>query len=130
VAELMGRVELPDGHHAELREVEDLRRGDVRAALKAADAQGVNLAEGQFGLDGIGALQDGLLVRFIRSWTLTNGDGVSPLPVTIDALQDLPLSVYQPLAAEIAPALAQVLGGGQTVDPTSAAPSSPPANTD
>jgi hypothetical protein len=129
---LMPRVDLPDGHHADVREVADLRRSDVRAALKAADAQGVNLIGGQFGLDGVGAVQDGLLLQFIRSWTLTNGDGSSPLPVTAESIQDLPLHYHRPLADAIAPALAEVLGGGgaRPVDPTSAARSSPSASTD
>ena len=125
----MPTVELPDGHSAEMRDPGDLRRGDVRAAFKQVDAQGVNLMDG-LGFDGVAALQDALLLRFIRTWTLTNGDGVSPLPVTADALQDLPLDVFAPLAAAIAPALARTLGGAETPSPLSGAPSSTSERTD
>jgi hypothetical protein len=131
----MPRIELPGGHHAELRDPEDLRRGDVRAAMASADRQGVDVGGGMT-LNAIGAIEDGLLVRFITSWTLTNavtgtgnGDGAAPLPVTIESLQDLPLAYFQPLEAAIAPALGQVLREGQQpVDPTQGAPSSRPAS--
>jgi hypothetical protein len=132
---LMPTIPLPDGHSAELRDPNDVRRSDVRAAMRSADASGVDLSGG-LTLDAMGALEDGLLPRFIVSWTLTNaiagsanGDGTAPLPITAEALQDLPLSYYRPLEEAFAPALAatirQVTGGGQEpVDPTSAAPSS------
>ncbi len=123
----MATIHLPDGHSAELRDVGDLRRRDVKEALRVADAQGINLLEG-LGLSGISAIQEGLLLRFIKSWSLTNGEG--PLPVTIDSLQDLPLSYYRPLADAITPAMQQVLGEAQPpVDPTSAAASSTPPPT-
>jgi hypothetical protein len=126
----MPRIELPDGHHAELRDPDDLRRADVRAAFRYADHEGVNLMAG-LGFDGVGALQDGLLLRFVRSWSLTNGDGSTPLEVTAEAIGELPLRYHRPLADAIAPALAEVMGTAQQPpDPTSAAPSSPPASTD
>ena len=137
----MPTIDLPDGHSADLRDPNDVRRSDVRAAMRAADAQGIDISGG-LTLDAIGALEDGLLPRFIVSWTLTNavagstnGDGTASLPITAESLQDLPLSYYQPLEMAFAPALQatirQVTGGGQEpVDPTSAAPSSKPAPTD
>ncbi len=126
----MPRINLPDGQWADLRNPADLRRKDVKAALRLADAQGINLMDGQFGLSGIGAIQEGLLVQFITDWSLTNGDGQTPLPVSVDSLGELPVSTFNRLAAEIAPALQEVMGGeAPPVDPTSAAVSSMPPPT-
>jgi hypothetical protein len=116
------RIELPDGNYADLRELGDLRRADVRAALKSADDGSINLMEQKFGLDSIAAIQDGLLVRFIRSWSLVNGDGASPLPVTLESVQELPLRYYQPLGAFVAPVLQEVMANGEApVSPLSEA---------
>lgn len=121
----MPRVELPDGNWAELRDPDDVRRSDQRAALKSADAEGsINLLSNKFGLDGMAAIQDALMVRFIRRWSLVNGDGETPLPVTLEAVQDLRMSYYQPLAAVVAPAIQQVMGGEEQKDPLSVEPSS------
>jgi len=128
----MPTIELPDGHTADLRDVGDLRRGDVRFALKAADDEGINLFGAGMGLSGIGTLQDALIVRFVRRWSLTNEDG-SPLEVSLASVQDLPVKYHKPLAAVVTPALAEILGGGETNGQTSSplpeAPSSTSAST-
>lgn len=128
----MPTIELPDGHTAELRDVGDLRRGDVRFALKAADDEGINLFGAGMGLSGIGTLQDALIVRFVRRWSLTNDEG-QPLEVSLAAVQDLPVKYHKPLAAVVTPALAEILGGGeangQAPSPLPAGPSSTSAPT-
>lgn len=128
----MPKVELPDGHSAELRDVADLRRGDVRFALKAADDEGINLFGAGMGLSGIGTLQDALIVRFVRRWDLTDDDG-KPLEVSLATVQDLPVKYHKPLAAVVTPALAEILGGGETngqaPSPLPAGPSSTSAPT-
>jgi len=125
-------IDLPDGHTADLRDVGDLRRGDVRFALKAADDEGINLFGAGMGLSGIGTLQDALIVRFVRRWSLTNEDG-SPLEVSLASVQDLPVKYHKPLAAVVTPALAEILGGGeqngQMATPLPAGPSSTSAST-
>lgn len=123
----MPKVELPDGHSADLRDIGDLRRGDVRFALKAADDEGINLFGAGMGLSGIGTLQDALIVRFVRSWDLDDDDG-NPLPVSLASVQDLPVKYHKPLAAVVTPALSEILGGGeqngQAPSPLPAGPSS------
>lgn len=122
------RVNLPDGHHAELRDITDLRRGDVRAAYRMADESGIDLTKG-LGVGALAAIQDALIVRFVRSWTIAGPDGV--LPVTMEAICDLPLSHYQPLANATQPAFAQVVNSGTIEpDPKQDLSSSPPGNTD
>src|SRR6266487_4436545 len=103
----MPTIDLPDGHTADLRDVGDLRRGDVRFALKAADDEGINLFGAGMGLSGIGTLQDALIVRFVRRWDLTNDDG-EPLEVSLASVQDLPVKYHKPLAAVVTPALAEI----------------------
>jgi hypothetical protein len=128
----MPTIELPDGHTADLRDVGDLRRGDVRFALKAADDEGINLFGAGMGLSGIGTLQDALIVRFVRRWSLTGDDG-QPLEVSLASVQDLPVKYHKPLAAVVTPALAEILGGGETngqaPSPLPAGPSSTSAST-
>lgn len=108
----MPTIDLPDGHSAELRDIGDLRRGDVRFALKAADDEGINLFGAGMGLSGIGTLQDALIVRFVRSWSLKTDAG-EPLAVSLASVQDLPVKYHKPLAAVVTPALAEILGGGE-----------------
>jgi len=128
----MPTIDLPDGHSADLRDVGDLRRGDVRFALKAADDEGINLFGAGMGLSGIGTLQDALIVRFVRRWDLTNDAG-EPLEVSLASVQDLPVKYHKPLAAVVTPALAEILGGGkqngQSPTPLPGAPSSTSAPT-
>ncbi len=128
----MVTIELPDGHSADLRDIGDLRRGDVRFALKAADDEGINLFGAGMGLSGIGTLQDALIVRFVRRWDLTNEDG-SPLEVTLASVQDLPVKYHKPLASVVTPALAEIISGGeangQAPSPLPAGPSSTSAPT-
>jgi hypothetical protein len=130
----MQKINLPDGHYAEMRENDDLRRGDVRAALRAADKESVNLMAEKFGLDAIASIQDSLIVRFLRHWSLQEkdveeGGSEKSLPINVEVIQDLPLKYHQPLADVVAPLLQKVLGGGEsqtaaTKDPISEAPSS------
>lgn len=128
----MPTIQLPDGHTADLRDIADLRRGDVRFALKAADDEGINLFGAGMGLSGIGTLQDALIVRFVRRWDLTDEQG-QPLEVSLASVQDLPVRYHKVLAAVVTPALQEILGGGeangQAPDPLSAGPSSRSAST-
>jgi hypothetical protein len=126
----MPTINLPDGNTAEMRDADDLRRSDIRAALKAADAEGINVLAGGMGLLAIATIQEALVWRFTRRWSLVNGDGTTPLPITLETVRDLPLGVFNPLGAYVQPLLQTVLGGdaGEPVDPTSAAPSSTPAS--
>ena len=120
----MPTIQLPDDNSAEVRDIEDMRRGDVRAAFKLADLDGANAQNGQLGMDTVGALQDAVLVRFIVSWTLTNENG-NPLAITMKTIKELKLRDYNPLATAVAPVLTEVMSGQQeTPDPTSEAPSS------
>ena len=121
----MPTIKLSDDHSAEVREVDDMRRGDIRAAFKLADLDGAASQNGQLGMDTVGALQDAVLVRFIASWTLLNADG-NPLPITMKTVKGLRLKDYNPLAVAVAPVLTEVMSGQQetTPDPTSEEPSS------
>lgn len=132
----MPRVDLPDGHHAEIRDIADLRRGDVRAAYRMADESGINLLKGM-GVDALGALQDAIVVRFVRRWTLTDkitkkADDATgkPLPVSMATVANLPLGYYQPLADATGPAFAQVVNQDAGPDPKLEPSSSPPDSTD
>ena len=126
----MPTIKLSDDNSAEVREIEDMRRGDVRAAFKLADLDGATSATGQLGMDTVGALQDAVLVRFVVSWTLTNENG-NPLPITMKTVKELKLRDYNPLAAAVAPVLTEVMSGQQeTPDPTSEEPSSKSDDTD
>ena len=126
----MPTIQLPDDNSAEVREVDDMRRGDVRAAFKLADLDGAASKDGNLGMDTVGALQDAVLVRFVVSWTLTNADG-NPLPITMKTVKGLKLRDYNPLAAAVAPVLTEVMSGQQeTPDPTPEDTSSKQAVTD
>lgn len=117
----MPTIELPDGHTAEMREEDDLRRADERAIYKMADADGIDLTKP--GMDMIGALQDAMIVRFTRRWSLLNGDGSSPLPVTLEAVKDLPLKFHRPLKTYINPLMQQIIGEQESPSPLLGAPS-------
>jgi hypothetical protein len=139
----MPTIELPDGHSAEIRDPTDVRRGDVRAVAAAADKDMTLSGDQQGGrtqMQAVGAMlgtatmQDTVVLRFVKSWTLTDDDG-RPLPVTLDVIQDLPLRYYNPLAAATLPALVAIQGGDQQIangepDPLSVARLSPSASTD
>lgn len=125
----MPTINLPDGNTAEMRDSDDLRRSDIRAALKAADAEGINVLGDGMGLLAIATIQEALVWRFVRRWSLVNGDGSTPLPITLENVRELPLKTFRPLGDYVQPLLQTVLGGGdEPVDPTSAAPSSTPAS--
>lgn len=141
----MPRIELPDGHWAELRDPADVRRGDVRAVAAAADRDMTLTGSGDGqrmeaagAMLGTATMQDALMVRFVTSWSLTGRefgrDDDEPLPVTLEVVQDLPLKLYKPIAAPLLGVLAEIMGGGgesngQAPDPLSAAPSSSSAST-
>jgi hypothetical protein len=120
----MPEVKLSDGNVAAVRELEDMTRGDVRAAFKLADLDGANTGTGQLGMDTVGALQDAILVRFVETWTLTDKEG-KPLAISMKTVKGLRLRDYNPLATAVAPVLAEVISGNsETPDPTSEEPSS------
>ena len=127
----MPEVQLSDGNVAEVRDVDDMTRGDVRAAFKLADLDGASPQAGQLGMDTVGALQDALITRFVVSWTLKDSGG-RPLAVTMKSVKLLKLRDYKPLLAAVAPLLGEVMSGQQdaTPDPTPAAPSSTSADTE
>ena len=126
----MPTIQLSGDHSAEVRDIEDMRRGDVRAAFKLADLDGATSQMGQLGMDTVGALQDAVLVRFVISWTLLNDNG-NPLPITMKTVKELKLRDYNPLAVAVAPVLTEVMSGQQeTPDPLSADSSSKPDGTD
>jgi hypothetical protein len=119
------RVPLPGGHWAEVRTVDGMKRADERAIYKAADADGVDFSEG-FGFDSTGALQDAIIARMIRRWSLTDADG-QPLPVTPEAVQDLPTPTHRPLKRATGPVLADLLSNlAESADPKSEPGSSTP----
>lgn len=134
----MPTIELPDGHTAEIRDPADVRRGDVRAVAAAADKDMTLSGDGKQlqaagAMLGTATMQDALMVRFVKSWTLTDDDG-QPLPITLEVVQDLPLRYYTPIAAPLVPVLAEIMGAGQEMngqpDPLSAARLSTSAPTD
>lgn len=126
----MPTIQLSDDNSAEVRDVEDMRRGDIRAAFKLADLDGAAAQNGQLGMDTVGALQDAILTRFVVSWTLLNENG-NPLPITMKTVKELKLRDYNPLAVAVAPVLTEVMSGQQeTPDPTPAGSSSKPDDTD
>ena len=126
----MPTIQLSGDNSAEVRDIEDMRRGDVRAAFKLADLDGAATKDGQLGMDTVGALQDAVLVRFVVSWTLLNDDG-NPLPITMKTVKGLRLKDYNPLATAVAPVLTEVMSGQQeTPDPPPEAPSSTSDGTD
>ena len=93
-----------------------MTRGDIRAAFKMADLDGAAAQSGQLGMDTVGALQDAVLVRFVVSWTLKNEKG-NTLPITMKTIKDLRLRDYNPLAAAVAPVLAEIISGQQEATP-------------
>lgn len=127
----MPEVQLSNGNVAVVKDVEDMTRGDVRAAFKLADLDGATLNQGQLGMDAVGALQDAVLTRFVTSWTLTDGNGKT-LPVNMKSVRALRLRDYNPLAEACAPHLAELMSGQaqEIPDPTSEAASSQPDSTD
>ena len=124
----MPEVKLSQCNTAEVRDPDDMTRGDVRAAFKLADLDGAPVSNGQLGMDTVGALQDAVLVQFIVSWTLKNENG-NPLPIVMKTIKGLKLRDYKPLAAAVAPVLAEVISN-ETPDPTSEEPSSPSDSTE
>ena len=113
----MPTIQLPDGHTAELRDPNDVRRGDARAVAAAADKDMKVTGDGKQmqaagAMLGTATMQDALVARFVKSWTLTDDDG-KPLPVTLEVVQDLPLRYYKPLAAPLIPVLVEIMGAGE-----------------
>ena len=114
----MPTIELSNGNSAEVRDPEDMRRGDVRAAFKLADLDGADTQSGTLGMNTVGAIQDAILVRFIVSWTFRN-EGDNPVPITMKTIKELRLRDYNPLALAVAPVLTEVMSGQQeTPNPT------------
>lgn len=105
-----------------VREVDDMTRGDIRAAFRLADIDGAKIESGELGMDTVGALQDAVLVRFIESWTFVDGD--RPMTINMKNVKNLRLRDYNPLAAAVQPVLGAVMTGNATPDPTSVEPSS------
>lgn len=139
----MPTIELPDGHTAEIRDPADVRRGDVRAVAAAADADmkvsgDAKQLQAAGMMLGTATMQDALMARFVRSWTLRtdglNNDEGEPLPVTLEVVQDLPLKYYKLIAAPLLPVLQEIMGVGQEMngqpDPLSVARLSQSASTD
>lgn len=126
----MPRVELGGGAWAEMRDLDDLRRADIRAVFKAADDDGVSLMTSSFPLAATSTMQEALVVRFVRRWSLCDGDG-NPLPVTLDTVRDMPQRQYRPLGDYVQPALAELFGeqAQEAASPSSTAPSSTSAST-
>lgn len=122
----MPRIELPGGHHAIIRDPADVRRGDVRAVAKAADKD-MSVSGNQQQMQAAGmmtataTMQDVVVHRFLRSWTLQAKDvdpeerpeDETPVPITLEVVQDLPLRFYNPLARPLIPALQEIQGMGQ-----------------
>lgn len=121
----MREVQLSSDDTAQVREVDDIIRGDARIVYKLADKDGAVAVNGQLGMDTMGALQDAVVVQFTHSWTLTDSDGKS-LPITMKTIKGLGLRQFNALATALAPVLTEIGGQQQdaTPDPTSAANSS------
>ena len=120
----MPEIKLSGGNSAVVKEIEDMTRGDVRAAFKLADLDGAGATGGELGMNTVGALQDAVMVQFILSWTLTDGDG-RVLPINMKSIKSLRLRDYNPLMIAAQPALQEVMSNtDSSVDPTSTEPSS------
>jgi hypothetical protein len=143
----MPTIQLPDGHSAEIRAPTDVRRGDSRAVAAAGDkdlmvsgsSDGKQL-QAAGAMLGTATMQDAVVFRFLKSWTLTvkdadpDSDDEGPAPITLEVVQNLPLKFYNPIAAPLLPALQKIMGAGQEMngdpDPLSVARLSPSASTD
>jgi hypothetical protein len=143
----MPRVDLPGGHHAIIRDPADVRRGDVRAVAAAADKDlsvsgNTQQLQAAGMMLGTATMQDVVVHRFLRSWTLLMKDvdpdraeDERPAPITLEVIQDLPLRFYNAIAKPLIPALTEIQGmGGQESngepDPLSVARLSQSASTD
>lgn len=120
------RVPLYGSHYAEVKFGDNLRRADERAVLKAIDESGIDLSKP--GAQMVGVLQDSVIARLVRRWTLLGDDG-EPLPVTVEAVENLQRSTHRALAGAVAEFAGEMLTllteGPVAMDPKSA-PSSPP----
>ncbi len=112
------RVPLPDGHHAEVRGVDDLRQADVRAILKAADEDGIDLRT-RLGFADISGIQEATVARMVRRWTLVHEETGEPLPVTPGAVRGLRVRFYRPLRESVQPVVRELMSGGDEPDPKS-----------
>ncbi len=114
----MKTVKLTGEHTAQVREVEDILRGDVREVYRLADRDGASTLNGQLGMDQIGALQDAVVVTFVESWTLVDGGG-KMLPIDIKVVKKLRLRDYTALISALAEVLAEIMSGQkqETPDP-------------
>jgi hypothetical protein len=123
----MPTINLPDGHTAEIRDPADVRRGDVRAVAAAADKDMTMSGDGKQmqaagAMLGTATMQDALMARFVKSWSLTGKDAPGfvedgqSLPVSLEVVQDLPLRFYKPIAAPLVPVLAEIMGAGQEMN--------------
>lgn len=121
------RVPLPQEHWAEVRTVDDLRQADVRAILRQADDDGIDLRS-RMGFDTLAALQEATVARMVRRWSLVaDEDPSAPLPVTAESVRGLRVSYYRPLQEATAPVFAELMPGDGDVsaDPKSGPGSSP-----
>lgn len=125
---------LPDGNrrvplaggHAEVKFGASLRRADEKAVLHAIDDSGLDLTKP--GTAMVTVLQDAVLLRLIRRWTLTDSEG-EPLAITVEALDNLSPADHRLLtgaAGEFTRELFLLLTKGpEGLDPKSEPSSSP-----
>jgi len=88
------RVELPDGHSAEFRELTDLTSGDAKAYRRAAKFKVTNGTLEEISMDVADKQMDALLTRIILTWTMPEYGSPQIDPEVLDRL---PLKVYDAL---------------------------------
>lgn len=112
------RIDLPDGHHAELRDPtkvsERLRRPCLAAATDMASEKGameaLQVADDNEALKlvsadtitKLGRLNDLVIVALVESWSYD-------VPIDVDTLLDLPGDAYTQLLADTAPLITDLL---------------------
>lgn len=113
-------IPLPGGQSARMRDPETITGIETETVLGLADAEGVvnvqSIAKSQM-LRMMGMLRRALVVTLAESWTLVTPDG-EPVPITMATVGTQPMKVLRPLYAHVAPALAEIMPGGDP-DPNS-----------
>lgn len=127
----MPEIQLTGDNTAQVRDIDDIERGDIRAVFNLADRDGAKVIAGDLSMDTFGAIQDAVIVQFVESWTLKDRHG-KPLPIDMKAVKRVKIRDYNMLATAMAPLTNEVMSGGQqtTPDPTSEDNSSTSDDTD
>lgn len=127
----MPEVQLTGDNTAQVRDIEDIERGDIRAVFANADKDGAKISGAELSMGTFGAIQDAVMVQFVDSWTLKDRNG-KPLPIDIKSVKRLKLRDYNLLLVAVQPLLTEVMSGDQQAapDPTSEDNSSTSDDTD